>query len=485
MPTEEIVKSVSISPKFFFNFNKENILKLISFIATFAIFSFFVLFFISNLQSNKLLVNWNNIFNFESVSNQSFNFLVLGHFVIYLIIIGLSLYKSISVIQKNNFKFTHYIYWYVSYLLLSVIGASMIFVAPINQEFRPYTFFYKSMIVLAYFILNLAYEIHVLAFKYKRLIVTKSLIIIFALEHLLKAILIILGYVCLHIFLNSTQSNNSLFFNNNLVERINFWKTEKPGIYFAIILATTMLIISIIIVDFIKYQKQRESIIAKKQKISNTLAFWVATLISVFASSVYSIVILSKNNLLISNDNYDYLYLAILIISFVAFGVFLAVHYLVVIKRTNIGVKNWVRNFVNISYILILFLLLINSLLINSKTQQISSLFLIALLISHCGFVLKNKHHFDTITMSSYLLGFLLGALGLFVNVFEFATLSLGNNSMIYLTKNIFYSAQLTIAALVIVFVNIIRKSLSKITILFVWLTISKFKKISKGDKNA
>nr|WP_129693751.1 hypothetical protein [Mycoplasmopsis columboralis] len=361
----------------------------------------------------------------------------------------------------------------------------MIFVAPINQEFRPYTFFYKSMIVLAYFILNLAYEIHVLAFKYKRLIVTKSLIIIFALEHLLKAILIILGYVCLHIFLNSTQSNNSLFFNNNLVERINFWKTEKPGIYFAIILATTMLIISIIIVDFIKYQKQRESIIAKKQKISNTLAFWVATLISVFASSVYSIVILSKNNLLISNDNYDYLYLAILIISFVAFGVFLAVHYLVVIKRTNIGVKNWVRNFVNISYILILFLLLINSLLINSKTQQISSLFLIALLISHCGFVLKNKHHFDTITMSSYLLGFLLGALGLFVNVFEFATLSLGNNSMIYLTKNIFYSAQLTIAALVIVFVNIIRKSLSKITILFVWLTISKFKKISKGDKNA
>ncbi|UUM19667.1 MULTISPECIES: MSC_0624 family F1-like ATPase-associated membrane protein [unclassified Mycoplasma] len=465
-----------------FDFSKENILKLSSFIATFVLFSFFVLSFSIQLSSPRFVLHWSNIFNSETITNKSYNFLALGTFVILTIIALASLFKSFMVLSNNNLKFKHYIAWYVNYLTLAIVCAGIYGFMPHQVTSKPIDLFYKSLVIFWYLLISIGYQIHVLVFRSKHLINISKHIVLSTLEYVFKLILAGTFIFVLYLFVSKTPTNDALYFNNDVINYLDGIKSKTPGLYFVFIFLITLFIISIIMLKFLNIQAQKESLIAWKNKITSILAFAFAILIGIFILAIY-LTITSKNSSKASItfiQQLDYIYLIILGILFIGILTLIILIKLYFEKIFKISKKNSIILAINSTLVILSLMSILNLLKVNFYTQQFSNLIILTTILISIIFIVQKKYYLEKTTLIAYSIVLSLLTIASVLNCFEYTSINFQNNSLIYSSSDFIYSARISIAASALLFVEIIRKSSKKVFLLiFTLLNL----KLIKGHK--
>ncbi|VEU74967.1 Uncharacterised protein [Mycoplasmopsis citelli] len=448
-----------------FYFSKENILKLISFIATFAIFSFFVFAFNTQLQSNSFILSWKDIFNTETITNKSHNFLGLGTFIIFAVVSLASLFKSFSILNNNNLKFKHYIYWYVNYLVLAIVATLLNWFLPHKVSSQPIHLLYKALIVLWYLFVSLGYQIHALVFRAKHLINIRRSVVLSSLEYFFKVLLIGGFLLVLYLFVHKITDNDALYFNNDVLNYLDDLKSNNKALYFVYILLILLFVISLLIVEFLSAKNQKESIVASKNKISSFLAFIGAILIGIFAFSIYLIFIKNPflENALDFEKEINLVYLIILAIGLFIILSLIAFKNLIFVKGLKATKQNAVKLVINFNLVILSLMSLLNLLKVNYYSQQFSNLIILFASLVILMMLVVNKHVVDKLTFINYAIVLLLIIGTSFINCFEYTSVNFRNNSLVYSSSSIIYSARIAIGASILLFLEILRKSSKKI----------------------
>lgn len=152
-----------------FNWEKENILRVIALSTLFifvVIFGFLFEFAMKHLSVN--LLSYEDLFNTSYTLHKGSNFYVFYTVILFGLLIIISTMKSYFLVNKNNLKFSKYITWYVLYnfyaLALLVLFA---FSLNVNSNTQANTLLRNSFVIIPLLIIDLSYDFFSLSMQKK------------------------------------------------------------------------------------------------------------------------------------------------------------------------------------------------------------------------------------------------------------------------------------------------------------------------------
>ncbi|MFL1090039.1 MSC_0624 family F1-like ATPase-associated membrane protein [Mycoplasmopsis synoviae] len=406
---EEIVRSSRLnnSKVLRFNWEKENILRVIALSTLFifvVIFGFLFEFAMKHLSVN--LLSYEDLFNTSYTLHKGSNFYVFYTVILFGLLIIISTMKSYFLVNKNNLKFSKYITWYVLYnfyaLALLVLFA---FSLNVNSNTQANTLLRNSFVIIPLLIIDLSYDFFSLSMQKKYFTLDLKKIILEISYLLIKIVLIVIGFYVLQVFLADKQIT-AIFINNSFINHLQRIFVVTP-IYKNLIIFALIFVFALMIAHkfFANKNKIFNSVIRNKilkHLVQNFLMLFLASIIFAF----YALFKTKTKELIFKIENNNELIIFVLVISLIILSslsfIFL-----------TIFLQKWFNNFDQKKYFILnllinSFLLLIANLLLNFQNRLIINITCLTLVfMNYLTLLLKNKYKlnsFENLLLSFYLI---------------------------------------------------------------------------------
>ncbi|KUH47474.1 MSC_0624 family F1-like ATPase-associated membrane protein [Mycoplasmopsis meleagridis] len=463
-----------------FNFSKENILKFVSllflFLASLA-FGFVIEHFIKVLTENKL-ISYETLFDTSLLSLKSLNLYIFFNITLFGLLIIIATMKSYFLINRNNLRFSHYITWYVLYLLFALAALILFsFSFNIDNNTPAKTLLNNSFIVIPLLVIDISYEIFNQHYKNKLFhlkILDLSLEIVYI---VVKALLVGLSFYVLSALMNN-RSILTIFINNQALNEMNTIFINNHAYFNWLIFGIIFIAVLLIGLRIYVNRNKIKNIILRKKTIYAFIKMLCVLCVAVAVFAIYDLIIYRSTNYFLSESINKKLIDFIIVISLIAL-VNLIVFVLYLIKGLGKYVKYqftfWIGELVS------LFLVLVGNILLNNDTRLIISITSSLLFVINYITLIVFKRPKDNFIKNVFLsLTLLFIVLSLLFNILIYISIINNNYSILTWSDKIDLSIIFAIVALLSFSLIIIIPQAYELIVKFIMLVDLKKKVVAK-----
>ncbi|MEA4191173.1 MSC_0624 family F1-like ATPase-associated membrane protein [Mycoplasma sp. 2248] len=431
------------------NWSKENVLKLISLVLSFLLISSIGIVF--NYFINKgdqTGIDYSILFDRSFKINSSINFFVLFNLTLLSLLIIIAMTKSYFVINKNNLKFSSYIYWYVAYITYALItfGFYTFTFITTTKDTSAKWLIYNSFLLIPLLVIDLTFDVYTQVQKSRSFSINIKKLVLDWSYTIIKYVLLGIGLTMLVLMVNNVQVSKSkdgsietqrivgIFVNNVYINKLTRIFSENAvyknlsifGLVFALILLVSLKVYSNI--------SNLSSVVYRNSLFASLTKLILAFILPAMFFAIYTLAKYAYKPIDISEDTTTKVTLFAVFISLVAI-----LNGLVITSRFTKFKNQLLTNktaFV-ILELVSLFVLLVANTQLNYFHRLIINLLFFVLFVINFGLVKYNKANKLNNLENAMLLAMLVSlTISLVFSIFLHATLSNDNWAMLVLTKN-------------------------------------------------